>query len=521
MICVTVARPAHRQMLADHRFLAEQGVSLVELRLDHLQAEADLETLLTDRPTPVIVTVRRAEDGGVFCGTEERRRNLLRSAMLAGAEYVDLEDGVAGEIPRVGTARRLVSYHNFVETPENLEEIYDRMVAQDADVVKIVCMAKTPTDNVRILDLVAKKRGKKVPVVGFCMGEMGKPSRILCQGMGSPFTYCAFTKGAEPAPGMIPWDVMRDLYRAETLTPEMEVFGVIADPVGHSMSPVIHNSAFIEKNLPNRVYLPLLIPPETLTDFMREAPKKWNLRGLSVTIPHKEKIIPLLDRVDTSVRIIGACNTVLWNADGTCEGTNTDYQAAMSSFAEVMTKTCPETLPVGWVEPIDDPETGEVRAKPILGKTALIMGAGGVGKALAIGLARRGAKLVMSDIDLPRATDLAARLTADGYPAEAVEWSTRHEVDADFLVNCTPLGMFPKVENTPYDVDRIRTEQVCFDAVYNPEETLFIRSAREKGCATVNGLQMFVRQAGLQFERFVGTEPPLEVMRNVVKEALK
>ncbi len=513
MICVTVARPERRQMAADHHFLAGEGVSLVELRLDHLQAEGGVETLLTDRPTSVIVTVRRVEDGGVFCGTEERRRNLLRSAMLAGAEYVDLEDGVAGEIPRLGTSRRLVSYHNFLETPENLEEIYDRMAAQDADVVKIVCMAKTPTDNVRILDLVAKKRNEKVPVVGFCMGEMGKPSRILCQGMGSPFTYCAFAKGAETAPGMIPWDVMRDLYHAETLTPEMEVFGVIADPVGHSMSPVIHNSAFIEKNLPNRVYLPLLVPPEMLADFMREAPKKWNLRGLSVTIPHKEKIIPFLERVDASVRAVGACNTVLWNADGTCEGTNTDYQAAMSSFAE--------TMPMQWVEPIDDPETGEVRAKPILGKTALILGAGGVGKALAIGLARRGAKLVITDVDLPRATDLATRLTAKGYPAETVEWSARHETDADFLVNCTPLGMFPKVENTPYDVDKIRTEQVCFDAVYNPEETLFIRSAREKGCATVNGLQMFVRQAGLQFERFTEIQPPLETMRNVVKESLK
>lgn len=520
MICVTIARPAHRQLLADHRFLAEQGISLVELRLDHLQAEPVMRTVLENRPTPVIVTFRLAEDGGNFCGTEPKRRAFLKAAMEAGADYVDLEDGVAGEMPRVGTSKRLVSYHNFLETPADLDAIYERMVSQDADVVKIVCMAKTPNDNLRILDLVARKRSEKVPVVGFCMGEMGKMSRILCQALGSPFTYCAFNSEGALAPGMIPWAAMRNLYRVEQLTSDSEVFGVIADPVGHSLSPLIHNSAFVEKAMPTRVYLPLLVPPKDLPDFMREAPKVLNLRGLSVTIPHKEKVIPLLSRVDASVRIIGACNTVLWNADGSTLGTNTDYQAAMSSFAEVLSAPGPRHVE-GWSEPLDDPETGRILAKPISGKTALIMGAGGVGKALAIGLARRGAKLVLTDIDLPRAQNLAERLTADGCPAEAVAWETRHEVEADFLVNCTPIGMHPKVENSPYDVSRLRASHVCFDAVYNPEETLFIRSARALGCATVNGLRMFVRQAGMQFERFTGCEPPLDVMRKVVKDALE
>ncbi|MBQ2821072.1 MAG: type I 3-dehydroquinate dehydratase [Thermoguttaceae bacterium] len=519
MICVTIARPSHRQMLSDHQFLAEQGVPLVELRLDHLQAEPDFQTLLANRPTPVIVTFRKAEDGGVFCGTEEKRRALLTAAMKVGADYVDLEDGVAGEIPRQGTAKRIVSSHNYLETPADLEALYQKMAAQDADIVKIVCMAKTPVDSLRMLELVASKREARVPVVGFCMGEMGKFSRILCQAFGSPFAYCAFSAKEVVAPGMIAWDEMRDLYRADQLSPKTDVFGVIADPVGHSMSPLIHNSAFIKNQLEDRVYVPLLVPPKDLEEFMKKAPKSMNLKGLSVTIPHKEAVIPLLDSIETSVKLIGACNTVLWDESGRSSGTNTDYQAAMSSFADILSAPGPQHID-GWTEPLDDPETGAILAKPLSGKTALIMGAGGVGKALAIGLARRGAKLILTDIDFPRAKALADRLTGDGFSADAVQWSTRHDFSAELLVNCTPIGMSPNTENSPYDLSALTPSHVCFDAVYNPEETLFIRTAREKGAAVVNGLQMFVRQAALQFERFTNSVPPFETMRQAVKKRL-
>jgi len=521
MICVTIARPTHRQMLSDCQSLTSQGISLAELRLDHLQETPDITALLAGcSAAKVILTVRKAEDGGIFCGTEEKRRQLLIAAMESGAEYVDLEDGTAAELPRRGTAKRLVSFHDFVGTPEDLDALYDRLAAQDADLVKIACMAQTPMDSLRMLDLVKRKRNAKFPVVGFCMGEMGKPSRILCQAFGSPFTYCAPSAQDAVAPGMISWEEMRSLYRAEELTEETEVFGVIADPVGHSMSPLIHNSAFIENGLPDRVYLPLRIPPKDLDAFMEMAPKVLKMRGLSVTIPHKEKVIPLLDSVDTSVKLIAACNTVLWDLNGVSEGTNTDYQAAMSSFAETLSAPGPHHVE-GWTEPLDDPKTGEILAQPILGKTAMILGSGGVGKALAIGLARRGAKLILTDIDLSRAQALAERLAQDGFETQAVDWAVRHEQDADFLVNCTPIGMSPKVDASPWDPAHLHPAHVCFDAVYNPEETLFIRSAKEKGCATVNGLQMFVKQAGLQFERFTQTDPPLLRMRAVVKQALE
>ena len=192
MICVTIARPTHRQMLSDCQSLTSQGISLAELRLDHLQETPDITALLAGcSAAKVILTVRKAEDGGIFCGTEEKRRQLLIAAMESGAEYVDLEDGTAAELPRRGNAKRLVSFHDFVGTPEDLDALYDRLAAQDADLVKIACMAQTPMDSLRMLDLVKRKRNAKVPVVGFCMGEMGKPSRILCQAFGSPFTYCA------------------------------------------------------------------------------------------------------------------------------------------------------------------------------------------------------------------------------------------------------------------------------------------------------------------------------------------
>jgi 3-dehydroquinate dehydratase/shikimate dehydrogenase len=156
----------------------------------------------------------------------------------------------------------------------------------------------------------------------------------------------------------------------------------------------------------------------------------------------------------------------------------------------------------------------EQEESPLRDKVALVLGAGGVGKAIAFGLIRRGAKVVLTDGVPEQAHDLAERLDC-----RATDWSKRHTVTADVLVNCTPVGMHPNVDETPYDKHHLRPGMIVFDAVYNPENTLFIKDARARNCKVITGVDMFVRQACLQFKHFTGHDGPADLMREVVKRA--
>jgi len=489
MICVSIGRGRHRHMMAEHRHLVAAGAKLVELRLDYIRGEVNLKRLITDRPSPVVIACRRECDGGKFMGTEEQRLMILRTAIAEGVEYVDLEEDVAAQIPRFGKAKRIVSLHDFRKTPDDLEAIHQRLAALDADVVKISTMANRPGDNLRMFRLVQES---KLPTVGLCMGDIGTPSRILAGRFGSPFTYATFHHERALAPGQLSFEQMTEIYHYEDINRETDVYGVIADPVGHSLSPLIHNAALQHLKL-NKVYIPIRVPREDLSDFLDHA-QHWGIKGLSVTIPHKEAVIPKLSEVDPAARGIGAVNTIVFNDDRRM-GYNTDYRAAMSSLEEAMA------------------ENGQ-QESPLKGASALVLGSGGVGKAIAYGLARRGCQLTLTDGDMDRAVQLAERLNC-----RWVEWSARHTVGADVLVNCTPIGMHPNVDETPFDRHHLRPATVVFDAVYNPENTLLIKEARARNCKVITGVDMFVRQACMQFQLFTGQDGPADLMREMIKRA--
>lgn len=490
MICVSIGRGRHRHMIAEHRHLHEQGAKLVELRLDYIQGPVNLKRLLADRPTPVIITCRRQRDGGKFSGDEDARLMLLRSAIAEGVEYIDLEDDIALQIPRFGKTKRVISLHDFRKTPDDLEEIHSRMCGLEADVVKIATLANHPHDNLRMLRLMGKS---SVPMVGICMGDIGVPTRILAARFGAPFTYATFHHERSLAPGQLSYQQMTDIYHYEDIRPDTEVYGVIADPVGHSLSPLIHNAAFRHLGL-NKVYIPLRIPRGELAGFLDDAPE-LGIRGLSVTIPHKETILRHLKKVDGAVRSVGAANTVIWEGDKRI-GHNTDYRAAMASLEEAMTKA------------------GE-GDDPLAGKTVLLLGAGGVARAIAHGVRRRKANVVVAGRTMERVEQLADRVEG-----RAIEWGVRHAVPADVIVNCTPIGMHPNVDNSPYDKHHLKPSMVVFDTVYNPESTLLIKEARARSCTVVTGVDMFIRQAALQFELFTGQPAPVDVMRDTLRRAI-
>ena len=489
IICVSIGRGRHKHMRAEHQHLAENGARLVELRLDYIRRAVTLKRLLRDRKCPVVATCRRPQDGGKWKGTETDRVILLRAAIAEGVDYIDLEEDVADAIPRYGDTKRIISMHDFDETPDNLEEIHARLATKDADIVKIACMANSPHDVTRILRLLEQS---EIPTVGICMGDIGMPSRILAGKFGAPFSFATFHHERTIAPGQLCFQEMTDVYGYETINADTEVFGVIADPVGHSLSPVIHNAGFDHLGM-NRVYLPFRVPKDHLSQFIDDAPS-LGIRGLSVTIPHKQEVMASLTKIESGARKIGAVNTVIYDEDEIV-GYNTDLYGAMVSLAEAADV---------------DPDE-----KWLLGKKVLLLGAGGVARAIGVGVKDRGAELVVTSRTYEKAFDLATKLEG-----EAILWEERHSANPDVLVNCTPVGMHPKMNDTPFEEAGFTRGMIVFDTIYNPEQTLLIKQARNHDCRVVTGLEMFVRQAELQFKLFSGEEAPLSLMRETFRRTI-
>jgi 3-dehydroquinate dehydratase / shikimate dehydrogenase len=490
MLCVTVARTRHKHMIAEHQQVAELGAKLVELRLDYIGRSIDLARLIKTRPTPVVVTCRRREDGGRWERSEDERLMLLRSAIAMGAEYVDLEEDTAQKIPRYGKTKRIVSIHNFEGTPDDLESIHASLAMHDADIVKIAAQANSFSDVVRMFDLM---RNAQVPTIGISMGDYGTPSRILAIRYGAPFTYCVFNPDKRVAPGQLSYAQMRDIYRMESIKPSTKLFGVVADPVAHSYSPLIHNAAFESHNLDCR-YLPFRVAPSDLDYFLSWCQSE-GIGGLSVTIPHKQAVLPKLTQAESAAQGIGACNTIILNGEELI-GYNTDYRAAMDCLTEAYTQ-------------FKNPANGFQKA------AVLILGSGGVSRAIGYGLAQRGAAVTISSRNHQSAQELAGQLGG-----RSIEWVHRHSIVPDILVNGTPVGMFPDVDDTPFQTHNLTGKTLVFDTIYNPEQTLFIKGAKASKCPIVTGLQMFVRQAAYQYRLFTGQEPPIPVMVKTIRKAI-
>ncbi|MGE4001526.1 MAG: shikimate dehydrogenase [Planctomycetaceae bacterium] len=491
MICVTLGRTRHKMVIAEHRALAGEGAELVELRLDWLKRTPELHRLLVDRPTPVIVTCRRAEETGKWRGDEEQRLTLLRQAIVLGADYVDLEIDIARDVRRYGDTRRIISYHNFKETPDGLEEIFADMQRLDGDYFKLATMANTPEDNVRMLRLVSEA---EVPTIGFCMGELGVPSRILCGKYGSPWTYATFSSERVLAPGQLSFEEMREIYHYDEIDADTRVFGVLGDPVGHSYSPLLHNAAFRHEGL-NCVYLPLRVPRDVLLSTLREF-EDLEIEGYSVTIPHKEHVLEYARYLDAAVQDCGAANTLYRNHQGKWFATNTDYAAALKALRMGLALRHP-----------DDAQ--------LEGKKVLLLGAGGVAKAIGLGVVRAGAGLTVANRTNKRGKELAEQLNC-----QYINWENRGTVLADILINCTPVGMYPNMEDTPFPQHWLRDGMLVFDTIYNPENTLLLKQAREHECYTISGLEMFVLQAAEQFDCFVKRPAPVEFMRETLRCAI-
>jgi 3-dehydroquinate dehydratase/shikimate dehydrogenase len=416
---------------------------------------------------------------------------VLRQAIVAGFDWVDLETDVANEIPRFKNVKRIISYHNLREMPSDLEDIYRDMCGQDADVIKVAVSAKHPLDNLRILGLL---HNAPKPTVAFCTGDLGFPSRILAGKYGAPFTYAAFNKERTIALNIPSFQEIKKVYQFQHVNPATEVFGIIGDPVAHSLSPLLHNAAFHEMGF-NGVYLPFRVPRAALPQFLSSF-DQIPVRGYSVTIPHKEAALVVARSAEQAATAVGATNTLIREADGFM-AYNTDFQAARDSLRS--------NLPL-------DPEGQPMRLD---GQTVLILGAGGIAHAVAHALHREGALVTIANRTLERAQKLAEEVGC-----RFVVWDARNTVSCSILINCTSVGMHPDVDEMPIHPSFLKGDLVVFDTIYTPENTFMIKEARERGCHVITGLDMFVRQAELQCQLFTGRPPPPGLMMATAKRAL-
>jgi 3-dehydroquinate dehydratase/shikimate dehydrogenase len=456
---------------------------VAELRLDYIQSP-DLPRLLEGRPCPVIVTCRPSREGGQWRGDEGRRLELLAEADRLGADYIDVELDALHHFRRHGNAQLIVSYHNYDQTPDDLQAVARRIEAADADIVKLATMATSLADNLTAFDVL---RSAAKPTICVTMGEHGHVSRVLGPKFGAFLVFASLGSGREAAPGQVPVDDLLGLYRFRDIGPATKVYGVIANPVAHSMSPAVHNAAFADTGL-DAVYLPLRVDdPAAFIPAYQALP----VEGYSVTIPHKEAVIDLLDEVQPLATKIGAVNTIV-RRDGALHGSNTDWSAAVAAI-----------------------ESGLPEGVALAGKVVLLLGAGGAARAIAFGLAERGCQVVIANRTHERGLRLAEDVGCRCVPLDDVA-----TVPYNILVNATSVGMHPRVDASPLDASLILPETLVFDSVYNPLDTRLLRDARDLGCRTVDGLAMFVNQAVEQFELWTALPAPRATMRAVVEERL-
>jgi 3-dehydroquinate dehydratase/shikimate dehydrogenase len=490
-ICIALGLPDVPTLLDHARREAAAGEVFLEFRLDFLDkpaaGAAAIPAFLGEFPDCILLaTCRRHQNHGRFNGSIEEQLAILDLAVKNGAHAIDVEIETA-EVSKDrlnqfrGRTQVIVSYHNFEATPP-MDTVVNRIMKVPADVYKMVTTARKPSDNVRVLSVA--KALPKDRVVVLAMGELGFPTRVLSPVFGGIYTYAAPMLTDGTAAGQVSAKYLRHLYRVEKLGKSAKIYGVIADPIRHSISPAVHNRAFQSRRV-DAVYLPFLVSPAYLRDFFSMA-AKLPLAGFSVTIPHKQKIIRYLDVVDPLARRIGAVNTV-WRKAGKWRGTNTDAAGVTIPLARLL------RLPKSSV---------------------LIVGNGGAARGAACALSDAGAKISLVGRNPDRVRALAKVCGAEPLLREQAD--ARH---FDAVVHATPLGMYPHIDECFFN-GHIPAD-IVFDMVYNPAETVLVKRAKDQGKTVVPGLDMFIEQAVRQYEIWTGDSAPRSVMLKAAVEALE
>ncbi len=503
------------------------GAEMLELRTDYIEGlTADTVRLLLSEVrrlsgVPVIVTCRGRREGGAMDHAESLRMAVLLEAVAAGADFIDVEfaDYTRPEVgSRIDAAltessdtRLILSTHDFAHPFDDIGRKYRDMVAACPKAVpKLVYTANHINDCFPAFDLLHQTDGRAIVL---CMGPAGLISRILARKLGCLVTFASLDEAAATAPGQLTLTQFKNLYRHDSIDRETELYGVIADPVGHSLSPAIHNACFAAAKM-NRLYLPLLVQGgrEGLCQFLDNVlARPWlDFRGFSVTIPHKADALDYVQaeggRVEPLAEQIGTANTMICMAPqpGAAEppglyACNTDYAGALDAITAGM-----------------GIDRAGLRDMPVA-----VVGAGGVSRAIVAGLTACDAKVTVYNRTIERAKELASDFWCAYAGLDVLSHPVETQNLASLLINCTSIGMYPNVNATPVPKEFLRPDMAVFDSVYNPAETLLLKQARQIGAKTIDGVSMFVNQAAAQFRLFTGQPADVALMRQTILNSLR
>lgn len=468
-LCLTLAEASLdglQRKIADYA----GRVALIEVRLDYLHPPR-LPELPSDSSTEFLATLRPVREGGRYRGLERDRLQLLRRAGERGFSWIDLEHDVE-ESDWPDGLRIVRSVHCFESFPSSLDSLCSRLQSR-GDVSKIAVQVSTTHQLADLLTWMSKRQpdGRRV-VLG--MGDLGQPSRFLGALMGNRWTYVCERSDSPPAAGQFSLEEAEQVYRlAERGKPR--IFGVLGNPVAHSLSPRLHNALFRHYGM-NGLYLPVALDElAPWFDLLKRIPLEFG--GFSVTLPFKSQVREFLSSCESPLNSI---NTLV--SAGGWRGFNTDYD--------------------GFLKPLQ-------RRLQLEGKRALVLGNGGVALTAVQALQDRGCQVTAAGRDAQRITRFAERMGCSSALFEDLP------ISVDLCVNATPLGQHPRVDETPLLPSQMDFEW-AYDLVYRPRQTHFLQLAQAQGIKAISGLEMFVEQAALQFQLWTGIDPDRGLIEELV-----
>jgi len=469
-----------------------RNADLAEIRLDHLGNSLDLKKLRQLLKLPVIITIRSRQEGGEWPGSQQEKSVILQKAIEAGMDYVDVEwaeaDQVLPGLHLTPRTRLILSHHTTRHEPGFLLDTFQQMLQQPADIYKFIYTARSLDDNLTVYRLIEMARQKGVCFLIHGMGKEGQLSRIIGALQGNEFTYLSQSTSSQTAEGQLTHDMARNLYFLHEKSHSTRLIGLLGYPVEQSSGWLLHNRLLHRKREGGACtaddFIYVNFPAADFDNFW----KNWESRlsGLSITLPHKQKIIGRLDFPAKSVQASGVCNTAI-KRNGKWWGFNTDLMA---------------------INEILQPHQN------LLQEGVLIFGTGATSRSSIAALQELGVhRIFIASRDENRGLQLAEDFHLHYLPES--EW-LKQPVPA--IIQTTPLGMYPAVDEMPPLSALLPRTKLVFDVVYNPAFTRLLQSARQAGCQVISGEEMYLRQARQQFEIFSGLTVSLEELRGIWKE---
>ncbi len=462
-------------------------ISMLELRADFLNSEelSGLDKFPKMTDLPVILTIRRKKEGGTYTGSEIERTKLLSHTVSSDTNkkyaFVDLEDDFHNaelEKSIYGFGIRIIrSIHDTKGIPENLADILKGLKQRPDDIPKAAVTPKSTRGLIKLIKLYKEMEGEEKILLG--MGSFGFITRILAPALGSYLSYVSASDSSQAAPGHIDPETMQTLYRYKNISKNTKIYGVIGNPIMHSFSPKIHNKGFIKLGM-DAVYLPIHI--DKIDDYFILA-ELLDIQGISITIPHKQAIIPFLKHSHESVDKIGACNTMHMFKQEGWTGYNSDAW--------------------GFMEPIHN-----ILKKSMLSeKKATVIGAGGAARAIVYILRRENISVLILNRTEKKAEALAKEFGCSWGALNSENIKKAYNFN-DIVIQTTNVGMHPNTEQDPFTEYKFCGNEIFYDIIYNPTITKLMKRAINSGCKVIYGKEMLINQALKQFFLFTGNEFP-------------